>query len=90
MQTVTLSSKGQLVIPKAVRELTHISAGDELFVVCVNGEIHLKPTAARNSAATSLEDVAGCMAKPTRQRLSEAQTRARIASKLKETNAASS
>ncbi len=87
-QTVTISSKGQLVIPKVVRELTQLSAGDELIIICVNGEIHLKPTAS-NYSATALEDVAGCLAKPTRQRLSNSQTRARMAAKRKEKNAVS-
>jgi len=33
MQTVTLSSKNQIVIPKEAREAMHIKANDKLLVV---------------------------------------------------------
>lgn len=42
MQT-TLSSKGQLVIPKAVRKALHLSPGDQLQVQIVDGKIVLEP-----------------------------------------------
>ena len=39
MATATLSSKGQLVIPKSVREYMHLQAGDRVdFIVQDDGE----------------------------------------------------
>ena len=61
METATLSSKGQLVIPRQVRALAHLTAGDEFAVKYVQGEIRLRPL---NRARTStIDDVAGCLAK---------------------------
>jgi len=80
METTTLSSKGQLVIPKAVRQSAQLAPGDVLSVRYVDGEIRLKPVAP--VAATSLDEVAGCLAKPGRKRLSEAQTQAAIKARL--------
>lgn len=86
METITLSSKGQLVIPKAVRQSAHLAPGDVLSINYVDGEIRLKPIAP--ATATSLDEVAGCLAKPGRQRLSEAQTQATIKARLKARHAA--
>ena len=61
METATLSSKGQLVIPRQVRALAHLMAGDEFTVKYVQGEIRLRPLNRAN--ATAIDDVAGCMAK---------------------------
>ncbi len=44
--TVRVSSKGQIVIPKNLREAFHIVPGAEFVVVAVGDEIHLKPAAA--------------------------------------------
>jgi AbrB family looped-hinge helix DNA binding protein len=40
---VTLSSKGQLVIPKPVREALNVSSGDQFIVQLVEGKIVLEP-----------------------------------------------
>ena len=61
METATLSSKGQLVIPRHVRVLAHLVAGDEFTVNYVHGEIRLRPLNRAN--ATAIDDVAGCLAK---------------------------
>lgn len=61
MATITLSSKGQLVIPKAVRQSAHLAPGDVLSVRYVEGEIRLRPVAA--VMPSSLAGVAGCLAK---------------------------
>jgi AbrB family looped-hinge helix DNA binding protein len=42
---VTLSSKGQLVIPKPVREALNVSTGDQFRVQIVDGKILLEPIA---------------------------------------------
>jgi AbrB family looped-hinge helix DNA binding protein len=90
METITLSSKGQLVIPKAVRQSAQLAPGDVLSVRYVDGEIRLKPVTV--VTPTSLAEVAGCLAKPGRRRLSQAQTqaaiRARLEAKFKVTDAA--
>jgi antitoxin PrlF len=40
MPTATVTSKGQVTIPKAVRDLMHIGAGDQIdFVVTDRGDI---------------------------------------------------
>ena len=67
METITLSSKGQLVIPKAIRHSAHLAPGDVLSVRYVDGEIRLKPVT--GVMPTSLAEVAGCLAKPGRKPL---------------------
>lgn len=86
MDTVTLSSKGQLVIPKDLRRSAKLQPGDRLAVSYVEGEIRLRPLPAL--AASSLDAVAGCLAKPGRKRLSEQHTQAAIKARLKIRNAA--
>jgi AbrB family looped-hinge helix DNA binding protein len=85
METVTLSSKGQLVIPKGVRDDAHIAAGSRLEVQYVDGEIRLRPLP--DPTTSSLDTVAGCLFRPTRKPLSEAQTQAAIRARLKARNA---
>lgn len=43
METVKPSSKGQVVIPKSIRDAFHLHAGDEFVVTAVGGEIRLRP-----------------------------------------------
>lgn len=81
METITLSSKGQLVIPKAVRQSAHLAPGDVLSVRYVDGEIRLKPVT--GVVPTSLAEVAGCLAKPGQRPLGQAQTQAAIKARLK-------
>ena len=85
METVTLSSKGQLVIPKGVRNDAHLSAGSRLQVLFQDGEIRLRPLP--DQTESSLDMVAGCLFKAARKPLSEAQTQAAIRTKLKARNA---
>ena len=81
METSTLSSKGQLVIPKAIREDAKVSAGSQFEVRYAEGEIRLRAMPA--TRASALEEVAGCLTKPGRKRLSELETRAIIKTNLK-------
>lgn len=81
MATVTLSSKGQLVIPKAMRKRAQLEAGDVFAVSLVAGEIRLKPVAP--ATVTTLDQVAGCLARPGRKRLTDAQAKAAIGARLK-------
>jgi AbrB family looped-hinge helix DNA binding protein len=41
--TVTLSSKYQIVIPRAAREALSLSAGDELLVLCKSDRVVIIP-----------------------------------------------
>jgi AbrB family looped-hinge helix DNA binding protein len=59
METVKLSSKGQLVIPKAVRDAFDWRRGMEFCVQPVKEGILLRPT--RIFAPTRLRDVLGCV-----------------------------
>lgn len=43
METVKLSTKGQLVIPKEIRDALHLAAGTEFAVSFVGNEIRLTP-----------------------------------------------
>ena len=43
MQTVTISPKYQVVIPKAVRQALHLRPGQKMQVVAYNGRIELIP-----------------------------------------------
>ncbi len=43
MPTATLTSKGQVNLPKTVREALRVRAGDRVdFVVDANGEVHVR------------------------------------------------
>ena len=86
METTTLSSKGQLVIPKHVRALANVAAGDAFQVQYLNGEIRLRPLA--KTTNTTVDDVAGCLASTVRKPLSETQVKAAIKARLKAEDAA--
>ena len=76
MVTITLSSKGQLVIPKSLRESAHLMPGDRLMVTLVKGELRLRRIA--DESSVTLEQVAGCLDRPGRVRLSAAKEKAAI------------
>jgi len=82
MDTVKLSSKGQIVIPKEIREAQQLAAGTEFFVTYVQGEIRLTP--APVFPKTKVKDGLGMLAKKGRRRLSDDDTRRAIGGMLKE------
>jgi len=82
MDTVKLSSKGQIVIPKAIREAQHLAAGTEFFISCIEGEIRLAP--APTYPKTKVEDGLGMLARKGRRRLGNEETRRAIGSMLKD------
>ena len=43
MNTLTLSSKGQLVLPKSIRDMHHWDAGTRFIIVDNGAEILLRP-----------------------------------------------
>ena len=59
MTKTTLSSKGQVIIPKPVRSAHHWEAGQELFVIDCGDGIILKSVAPFRP--TALTDVAACL-----------------------------
>jgi AbrB family looped-hinge helix DNA binding protein len=59
METTKLSSKGQVVLPKPVREALGWVAGDVFTIERERGGVFLRPV--RRHRSTRLEDVAGCL-----------------------------
>ncbi|NJN92093.1 MAG: AbrB/MazE/SpoVT family DNA-binding domain-containing protein [Leptolyngbyaceae cyanobacterium SL_5_14] len=62
METTKLTSEGQVIIPKALREAHRWEAGQELLAIDTGDGILLKPKKAFSE--TTLEDVAGCLKYP--------------------------
>lgn len=62
MATATLTSKGQLVIPKPIRDYLNLHAGDTLdFMVQENGEVLMRP------AIEDVRNLKGVLYKPGRK-----------------------
>ena len=59
MQTTRLSSKGQVILPKSVRDAQRWGPGTEFSVEAVGDAVLLRPL--RSVAHSRLEDVAGCL-----------------------------
>lgn len=59
METTRLSSKGQVILPKSVREAHHWQPGMEFIIEDTSDGVILRP--AKPFKATRLEDVAGCL-----------------------------
>lgn len=81
METVKLSTKGQVVIPKEIRDAGHLEPGMEFAIVFVDGQIRMTPVPAVKP--TTFQEVAGCLHRPGRQPLSETQQKTAIARMLK-------
>jgi len=54
-----ISSKGQLVLPKAVRDELGLVAGSEVDIESVGGSIVLRPIARRYRKQYTIDEVAG-------------------------------
>ncbi|MBW4534829.1 MAG: AbrB/MazE/SpoVT family DNA-binding domain-containing protein [Pleurocapsa minor HA4230-MV1] len=59
MKTTKMSSKGQVIIPKALREIHHWEEGQELIAIDMGDGILLKPK--KPFPETTLDEVAGCL-----------------------------
>jgi AbrB family looped-hinge helix DNA binding protein len=59
METTRLSSKGQVIIPKALRNIHGWEAGQELIAIDMGDGILLKPK--KPFPETTLQNVAGCL-----------------------------
>ncbi len=63
MSTATVTSKGQITLPKAIRESLGVERGDQIeFVEGRQGEIHIRPLKYR------LEDLGGFLSRPGTRR----------------------
>jgi AbrB family looped-hinge helix DNA binding protein len=87
MTTVKLSSKGNILIPKAYREICRLTPGMELAITVVNGEIHLKPTLPQVTP-TTVAAGRGLLADKGRHPLTDADIKQRISARLKTQDAA--
>ena len=59
MDTTRLSSKGQVIIPKSIRDEYQWATGIEFFVIDTGDGVLLKPK--RPFSPTTIEEVAGCL-----------------------------
>ena len=79
MATATLTSKGQITIPKSVRESLQLHAGDQIdFVLTNKGEAVIKPVTKK------VDEVFGKLYKPGRKPVSVNQMKTGIRQKMKE------
>jgi antitoxin PrlF len=70
MLTAKLSTKGQLVVPKAIRDHLHLNAGDRLdFIIRDDGEVMIRP------AVVDVRDLKGLLHKSGRAAVSLAEMR---------------
>lgn len=65
MPTATVTSKGQVTLPKKVREALRVKAGDQVdFVLEAEGEVRVR------AARTDVRDLKGLLHKPGRKPVS--------------------
>jgi AbrB family looped-hinge helix DNA binding protein len=81
METVKLSSKGQIVIPKEIRDTHKLTPGTQFVISFVSGEIRLAPTPV--FPRVRVEQGLGILQKKGHKPLSEADTARKIGKMLK-------
>jgi antitoxin PrlF len=65
MPTSTLTSKGQITVPKPIREHLHVSEGDQVdFAIAANGDVIM------HRISGSVSALAGLLHRPNRQAVS--------------------
>jgi AbrB family looped-hinge helix DNA binding protein len=69
MESVKLSSKGQVVIPKEIREAKHWQPGTTFNIVSTAGGLMLMPVPLFEP--TTNDQAAGCLHRPGRQKMAE-------------------
>jgi len=78
MVTATLTSKGQLTIPKAIRESLHLHTGDRVaFIVHSDAEAVLKPV------TKSVDEVFGRLHDAAQPRRSIEEMKAAVAERMR-------
>jgi AbrB family looped-hinge helix DNA binding protein len=74
MAMTTVTSKGQVTIPKPIREFLKIKTGDQLdFVIADDGRVLVRP------ATVAVEELKGLLHRPGRRPVTLAQMEAAIA-----------
>lgn len=86
METVKLSSKGQVVIPKEIRDAKHWPPGTSFSILSTSAGIMLMPVPLFEP--TTHEQVAGCLYQPGRGRLSDEEADAAVRRIAKERDTA--
>lgn len=86
METVRVSSKGQIVIPKRLRTALHIEPGSELSIVAEGEELRLRPTE-HQFARTDVAAGFGLLAKPGRKAPDETEAKQIVGAMLMRKNA---
>ena len=81
METVKLSSKGQIVIPKNIRDDLHLPPGTEFVIGKTATGLTLTPTALFPKA--TVREVRGFLAKRGRQLPDDAEIKTSIKARLK-------
>ena len=87
MTTVRVSSKGQIVIPQALRAAFHIEAGSELAIFAEGDEIHLRQ-AEQRFPRTEIAAGLGLLAKPGRKAPAQGEIKRAVGELLKRKNSA--
>jgi AbrB family looped-hinge helix DNA binding protein len=87
METVKLSSKGQVVIPKEIREANHWQPGATFNIAATAAGLMLMPVPL--FTPTTNEQVAGCLHRSGRKKLTEHDMDAAVRSMAKERDEAS-
>jgi AbrB family looped-hinge helix DNA binding protein len=82
METTRLSTKGQVIIPKAIREARNWQEGQQLEVTVTQDGVLLK--ARSPFPETKLEDVAGCLWRPGMKAKSDAEINRLLAKGIRE------
>jgi AbrB family looped-hinge helix DNA binding protein len=80
METVRVSSKGQIVIPKELRDAFDIVPGTQFVISADGDEIRLRPAPA--FARTRAADGLGLLARKGRGKLADEEAQRRIAAQL--------
>lgn len=85
MPTTRLSSKGQIILPKSVRDANRWPPGTEFSVENVDEGVLLKPV--RPFRRSKLENVAGFLKRPGAQRRSVEEMDAAVAKSVRKRHA---
>jgi AbrB family looped-hinge helix DNA binding protein len=64
METTKLSSKGQIILPKALRQVRNWQSGTRFSIENVEDGVLLKPL--QPFEPTRIEDALGCLKKPSK------------------------
>ena len=79
MPTATLTSKGQITLPKAIRDKFHLHPGDRVeFILQGNEEVVMKP------ATIDVGELKGILHRPGRKAVSVEEMDAAIAQQVRE------